>query len=232
MVNGRAEEKDWSVTRMTKNAQGKNGVESPTSADIRCYSSQTAPNVATVPAGATVHYISTQQVNHPGPTQYYLAKVPAGSSATKFDGAGAVWFKFHTTMPTIDKNKQLTWPGQSNLPPSPLLPCMSEASGTNYGMADEYRTVNATIPAGLPDGEYLLRVEHIALHMAMQANKAQFYIACSQIKITGGTGGGASPGPLVALPGAYKSNDPGILVNLNAIKPEAYQPPGPAVWTT
>ncbi|KAK0614893.1 glycoside hydrolase family 61 protein [Bombardia bombarda] len=206
VVNGVAEEKDWSVTRMTKNAQSKQGIENPTSGDIRCYTSQTAANVATVPAGSTVHYVSTQQVNHPGPTQYYLAKVPSGSSATKWDGSGAVWFKFHTEMPAMDKNKQLTWPGQNG-----------------------YNTVNATIPSSTPSGEYLLRVEHIALHMAMQANKAQFYLACSQIQITGG--GSGTPGPLVSLPGAYKSTDPGILVNLNAIQPSAYQPPGPAVWS-
>ncbi|KAG7285604.1 hypothetical protein NEMBOFW57_010233 [Staphylotrichum longicolle] len=191
---------------MTKNAQSKQGIENPTSADIRCYTSQTAANVATVPAGSTIHYISTQQINHPGPTQYYLAKVPAGSSAKTFDGSGAVWFKIATAKPTIDKNKQLVWPAQNT-----------------------YETVNATIPSNTPDGEYLLRVEQIALHMAMQANKAQFYIACSQIQITGG--GNGTPGPLVALPGAYKSNDPGILVNINAMQPDAYQPPGPAVWS-
>jgi len=98
---------------MTKNAQSKQGIENPTVADIRCYSSQRAKEIATVPAGATVHYISTQQVNHPGPTQYYLAKVPEGMTAETWDGSGAVWFKFATTMPTMDKNKQLTWPGQS-----------------------------------------------------------------------------------------------------------------------
>lgn len=113
MVNGKAEAADWSATRMTKNAQSKQGVENPTSPDIRCYTSQTAANVAAVPAGATVHYVSTQQINHPGPVQYYLAKVPAGSSAKTFDGSGAVWFKISTTMPTSDNNKQLVWPGQS-----------------------------------------------------------------------------------------------------------------------
>lgn len=45
---------------------------------------------------------------------------------------------------------------------------------------DEYKTINATIPVATPGGEYLLRVEHIALHLAMQANKAQFYLGCSQ----------------------------------------------------
>lgn len=80
----------------------------------------------------------------------------------------------------------------------------------------------------MPSGEYLLRVEHIALHMAMQPNQAQFYIACSQIEITGG--GNGTPGPLVALPGAYKTDDPGILVDLTTLQPDQYQPPGPPVW--
>lgn len=117
VVNGKAEESDWSVTRMTKNAQSKQGVLNPTSPDIRCYSSQNAASIATVPAGATVHYISSQQVNHPGPTQYYLAKVPAGASAASWGGDGAVWFKFSTTMPSVDANKQMTWPGQSKFKP-------------------------------------------------------------------------------------------------------------------
>ena len=98
---------------MTKNANTKQGVQNPTSPDIRCYQSRNAANIAEVPAGATIHYVSTQQINHPGPTQYYLAKVPEGESAKTWDGSGAVWFKFHTTEPTIDKNKQMTWPGQS-----------------------------------------------------------------------------------------------------------------------
>ncbi|KAI4867661.1 glycoside hydrolase family 61 protein [Hypoxylon rubiginosum] len=206
VVNGKSEEADWSATRKTKNADSKTGVLSATSADIRCYASQNAANTIEVPAGATIHYISTQQVNHPGPTQYYLARVPEGKTATTWDGSGSVWFKIHTTMPSMDSNKQVTWPAQ-NL----------------------YITDNTTIPAATPNGEYLLRVEHIALHQAMQAGGAQFYLACTQIKITGG--GSGTPGPLVALPGAYKANDPGIQVNLGAIQPNAYIPPGPAVWS-
>ncbi|KAI2469830.1 lytic polysaccharide monooxygenase [Annulohypoxylon bovei var. microspora] len=207
VVDGKSEEADWWATRKTKNADSKTGIESATSADIRCYSSQNAANVATVPAGATIHYISTQQVNHPGPTQYYLAKVPAGQSASSWDGSGNVWFKIHTTTPTVDSNKQITWPAQN-----------------------EYVLTNATVPAATPDGEYLLRVEQIALHLASKPNGAQFYLACTQIKITGG--GSGTPGPLVALPGAYKSSDPGIQVNLGAISAESpYVPPGPAVWS-
>ena len=89
--------------------------------------------------------------------------------------------------------------------------------------------MNTTIPKNTPDGEYLLRVEQIALHLAMQSGGAQIYLACSQIKVTGG--GSGTPGPLVAFPGAYKSSDPGILVDLGKIQPDQYQAPGPAVWT-
>ena len=83
----------------------------------------------------------------------------------------------------------------------------------------------------MPSGDYLLRVEHIALHMAMRAGGAQFYLACSQISITGG--GAGTPGPMVAFPGAYKAADPGILVDLGKIAsaPDTYKAPGPAVWT-
>ena len=65
-------------------------------------------------------------MNHPGPTQYYLAKVPEGQSVTQWDGSGAVWARFHTEMPSVDANKQLTFPGQSmySFPnPLPDEPC-------------------------------------------------------------------------------------------------------------
>jgi hypothetical protein len=125
IINGKAETSDWSTTRETKNAQSKQGIENPTVGDIRCYQARTAPNVAQVPAGARVAYVSTQQVNHPGPTQYYLAKVPAGQSAKTWDGSGAVWFRFFTSAaPTVDGNKQLFWPGQSKSDTAAdLLPC-------------------------------------------------------------------------------------------------------------
>src|SRR3712207_7300371 len=44
----------------SKNAESKQGIENPTSGDIRCYSSSNAASIATIPAGATIHYISSQ----------------------------------------------------------------------------------------------------------------------------------------------------------------------------
>ena len=76
-------------------------------------------------------------------------------------------------------------------------------------------TVSVTIPRNIPSGDYLLRIEHIALHQASNVNGAQFYISCAQIKITGG--GNGSPGPLVSFPGAYKATDPEIKVNIYSV---------------
>jgi hypothetical protein len=111
VVNGKAEEKDWSATRQIKNANTKQSIKNPTTSDIRCYTSTNATHVETVPAGATIHYLATQQINHPGPTQHYLARVLAGADVKSWDGSGAVSFKFSTTKPSVDAQKQMAWPG-------------------------------------------------------------------------------------------------------------------------
>lgn len=81
------------------------------------------------------------------------------------------------------------------------------------------------LPSALPSGDYLVRGEHLALHIA---NQPQFYIGCGQVTITnGGTG---TPGPLVEFPGAYVQGDKAIWNNFNYPKPVDYTPPGPAVW--
>ena len=85
------------------------------------------------------------------------------------------------------------------------------------------------LPSSLPDGEYLLRIEQIGLHSASAEGGAQFYIACAQLAVTGG--GGGSPSPLVALPGAYSPTDPGIMINIYYPVPTDYTLPGPDVWT-
>lgn len=91
-----------------------------------------------------------------------------------------------------------------------------------------YTTYPFTIPKSIPDGDYIIRAEQIALHQASQMNGAQIYIACAQVRVSGG--GSGTPGPLVSFPGAYSQSDPGILVNLYAATTE-YKAPGPAVWT-
>jgi len=116
-----------------------------------------------------------------------MAKVPDGQDAATWDGKGEVWFKIYAEKAT-SSGGQLSW------------------ASLNKG------SVSTTIPKSLPSGDYLLRIEHIALHMASNAGGAQFYISCAQVKVTGG--GSGKPSPLVSFPGVYTASDPGIKVNI------------------
>jgi hypothetical protein len=78
------------------------------------------------------------------------------------------------------------------------------------------------------DGEYLLRVEHIALHGAGSVGGAQLYISCAQISVSGGSGS-LNTGALASFPGAYSATDPGILFQLYWPTPTSYVNPGPPV---
>ncbi|KAK4182100.1 fungal-specific transcription factor domain-protein [Podospora australis] len=86
--------------------------------------------------------------------------------------------------------------------------------------------MDVKIPADLPSGDYLLRAEAIALHAAGGAGGAQLYMTCYQLTVTGS--GNASP-PTVSFPGAYKSSDAGIQVNIHSAMSN-YVVPGPAVY--
>ncbi|KAK7541744.1 glycosyl hydrolase family 61-domain-containing protein [Phyllosticta paracitricarpa] len=83
-----------------------------------------------------------------------------------------------------------------------------------------------TIPEVTP-GNYLLRPEIIALHEASNEGGAQFYLECVQISVSGS--GTTSLPEGVALPGAYKADDAGILFNMYGDF-STYQIPGPTVW--
>lgn len=56
--------------------------------------------------------------------------------------------------------------------------------------------------ADIAPGDYLLRAEVLALHVASSINQAQFYVSCYQITVSG-TGSATPSG--VSFPGAYKN---------------------------
>lgn len=134
-----------------------------------------------------------------------MAAVPSGSDASTFDGSGAVWFKIYEQGPEFTSSA-LVWP--TNDP--------------------DATSVSFALPSALPSGQYLVRVEHIALHVAQSVGGAQFYLSCAQVEVT--NGGSGTPGPLVAFPGAYSATDPGILIDVYYPVPTNYTFPGPAVW--
>ncbi|ESK92657.1 glycoside hydrolase family 61 protein [Moniliophthora roreri MCA 2997] len=193
-----------------------NPVTDVTSTDITCNVnglSGSGVETVEVPAGAEITLEWHQHAQregedaisggHKGPVQVYIAKAP--SDAASFDGQGQVWTKLYSSG-LIDPAAQ-TWATDE-----------VNANGGKHSF---------TLPASLPDGEYLIRGEIIALHVASTYPGAQFYIGCAQVKVTGG--GSATP-PTVALPGAYAGSDPGITVNIyNNL--QSYTAPGPEVWS-
>lgn len=70
-----------------------------------------------------------------------------------------------------------------------------------------------TIPPKLAPGEYLLRHEILGLHVAETRMGAQFYPSCTQIRVT--QGGNTQLPQGIALPGAYKPDDPGVSVDVS-----------------
>ncbi|KAI0031076.1 glycosyl hydrolase family 61-domain-containing protein, partial [Vararia minispora EC-137] len=88
--------------------------------------------------------------------------------------------------------------------------------------------VTFSLPSCIAAGQYLLRVEVIALHAATSYPGAQFYMECAQLQISGG--GSASPAT-VSFPGAYKGTDPGVTINIYYPPVTSYTIPGPPVFS-
>ncbi|RYP60905.1 hypothetical protein DL771_010340 [Monosporascus sp. 5C6A] len=201
-----AGESAWSSVRQTANFQSNGPVTDVNSQAIRCYERSpgtAAPSTTAVRAGGQITFVAAPSIYHPGALSAYMAKAPG--KAASFDGSGPVWFKVYQDMPTL-ANGQYQWP------------------------SDGKSQLTFTIPQCIENGEYLFRIEHVALHSASSVNGAQFYIACAQISVSGGSGS-KKPSNLVSFPGAYSPNDPGLLINIYNNGGRQYQPAGPSVFT-
>jgi hypothetical protein len=84
-----------------------------------------------------------------------------------------------------------------------------------------------TIPTCIAPGDYLLRIQQLAIHNPWPSGIPQFYISCAQVKVTGG--GSTSPKG-VSIPGAFKDTDPGYTVNIYS-NFNNYTVPGPEVFS-
>ncbi|KAM0281195.1 hypothetical protein ACHAQH_003625 [Verticillium albo-atrum] len=175
-------------------------------------------NIITVPAGARVgawwgHVIGGPQgsndpdhpiaASHKGPIMVYLAKVSDAASASS---TGLQWFKVAENGLSGGK-----W----------AVDTMISNAGWYY----------FDLPTCVAPGDYLMRVELLALHGASVRGEAQFYFECAQIRVTGsGTNTGSN---FVSFPGAYSATDPGVLVSIygNTGQPDnggrSYAIPGP-----
>jgi hypothetical protein len=113
----------------------------------------------------------------------YMAKAP--STAAAFDGTGQVWFKIFDDGPKFSGGSA-TW--------------------------DLKSTYTFDIPSCVPAGEYLVRIQSLAIHNPYPAGTPQFYISCAQVAVTGG--GSSELGPKVTIPGFITKADPGYTANI------------------
>ncbi|KAM0282801.1 hypothetical protein ACHAQH_002805 [Verticillium albo-atrum] len=199
---------EWEIIRKTANFETSGPIEDVTSEQLTCYELNPGSHgagVLDVLAGAAVSFTSSPAIFHPGPALAYLAKVPAGTSVSDWDGKGAVWFKIWQDEAIITPSG-ISWPNHGIY----FLPSSPSAAERFHSQHPESPTIDFDLPECLEDGEYLLRVEHIGLHTTMEP---QFYLSCAQINVSGGSGP-YSPAGLLSFPGAYSMSDSGLQANL------------------
>ncbi|KAJ1323378.1 lytic cellulose monooxygenase (C1-hydroxylating) [Microdochium nivale] len=177
--------------------------------DIRCnqgaFSKAGNTQVLTVNAGdelkVTLGVGAT--MGHPGPSLVYMSRAPTGN-VKAYDGSGD-WFKIY----------------QDGV-------CSQSGDFTGNAWCSYNKNfITAKIPKDVPNGEYLVRFEHIGIHRS-HVNQPEHYVSCVQVKVQGG--GTGSPGPMVKFPGAYKASDPYANISIyNGHR--AFTFPGPAVYS-
>lgn len=138
-----------------------------------------------------------------GPMFTYMASCGT-TTCDKFDSINAKWFKIEAS----GKRKDGNWQQQDLL---------------DGGVA------TAQIPDNLAPGNYLVRHEIIALHLATSMGGAEFYAGCAQVRVGGKENGVPQKQDLVSIPGTYKDNDPGIFAPNIFDNNAEYVFPGPQV---
>ncbi|KAJ2006194.1 hypothetical protein GGI04_001961 [Coemansia thaxteri] len=141
---------------------------------------------------------------HKGPCMVYLAPLES-------DGVGKVWFKIFEDGYDLTTKKFCT-----------------------EKMMDTKGKLDIVIPEDIPQGNYLMRTEVIALHTADERYAgnddgpgAELFPNCAQIFLI--SKGTANP-EKYEIPGIYGFDDPGILINIyDPIK--SYKIPGPPLYS-
>lgn len=207
MVNGATVGGDYDYIRKNDNTYMPSfTADVINSENLRCNSgalnspAKTADVKAGDEIGAKIWF--NEVIEHPGPGMIYMSKAPGSVSDYKGDGD---WFKVWESGPDN---------GPANV-------------DTSWGTWQKDH-MSFTLPKDIPDGEYLVRFEHVGIH-ENHVGKAQFYMECAQINVSGG--GSGTPGPMVQIPGVYTAEDPAFTYSIWGGSDPGYTMPGPAVWT-
>ncbi|KJA15304.1 lytic polysaccharide monooxygenase [Hypholoma sublateritium FD-334 SS-4] len=185
-------------TQAVRQPQNNEPIHDITSAGMTCnVDPGSAGETVSVAAGDTIGFQLDTAMYHEGPVSIYLGKAPG--TAADWDGSGSDWFKI------------AEW-GASSFAPMKF---------SSY----ELTTFTTTIPTVVPSGEYLARIENIALHLG--TGVPEIFVSCAQISVTGGGSGNPSK---VAIPGYVGANDPSVVIDIYNSKNTTYTVPGPEVY--
>jgi len=185
-------------------------VKGASNTNLMCgQNAQNAAMVVDANPGSTISFqwgdVDTNWPHNTGPVMTYMASC-GSTTCDQFDPTNAKWFKIDEA--GKQPNDSSTWIQQDIMNQQPY---------------------STKIPSTLAPGEYLIRNEIIALHLAVTLGGAEFYPTCVQVKVGGSQTAVASSSELVSFPGAYSDTDPGIY-DPNVYDPSAtYVFPGPPV---
>ncbi|THH21278.1 hypothetical protein EW146_g269 [Bondarzewia mesenterica] len=168
------------------------------------YHTSISPDIITVPAGATLttewHHTFAGadpsdsadpiDTSHKDPIMSYLVKI---NNATQTDVTGLKWFKIY----------------EDGYDPS------TGKWAANTMIANKGK-VTFTVPSCIEPGQYLIRHELIALHVAGSYPGAQFYMECAQPAT-------------VSFPGDYEGSDPALPLTSIRLSRPTYTIPGTTV---
>ena len=191
--------------------QTDNGFVAPSafaSGDIICHKDATnAGGHAVVAAGDKIFIQwNTWPESHKGPVIDYLASC-GDAGCESVDKTNLEFFKIDEVGLVDGSSAPGTW-GSDQL-----------IANNNSWLVE--------IPPTVAPGFYVLRHEIIALHSAGNADGAQNYPQCFNIKITGG---GSAMGSGTAGTALYKNTDPGIKFDIYQDLSGGYPIPGPALF--
>ena len=130
-----------------------------------------------------------------------------------------------------------------------ICDCLTDDYRANAEHIVDGGPANVTIPSDLAPGQYLIRHEIIALHLATQLGGAEFYPSCTQVRtwficifshlntfilfpmaqvnVQGNQTATATSSEEVTFPGGYSDTDPGIYDPTVFDTPVQYTFPGP-----
>ncbi|KAF2032424.1 endoglucanase IV [Setomelanomma holmii] len=152
-------------------------------------------------------------VSHVGPVMTYLAACNGSCAFVKKESLE--WVK-------IDEQGWLNSTGWDTIK-------LGGTWATNVLIANNF-TWTVQIPADLVAGDYVLRHEIIALHVADKLDGAQVYPQCVNVRVAGEESGDKKLVGGVLGTKLYGMRDNGILVDVHK-KIGGYDIPGPRVWS-